>query len=181
MDDLCAIGPSNKPWVQNFYKVYCQLCDDVGVSLAPTTNPEKAFAPTTSGVMLGINFDSTEWVWWLAPGKMHRYINDIKALGNSTEATLGTIQSVIGKILYICPLIPGSRYHVSSLHKINDYTGTKHKSDVIQITPEAKKELEWWLIMTRLCGDKMPIPTGHESIPPSWTLMGDSDASGGNC
>ena len=181
LDDLCAVGPSNKPWVHNFYRVYCQLCADVGVSLAPTTDPEKAFAPTTTGVMLGISFDSKEWVWWLSAGKMHRYINDIKTLGNSDEATLGTIQSVVGKILYICPLIPGSKYHVSSLHGINDYTGTKHKSDIIKITPEAKKELEWWLIMTRLCGNKMPIPTGHESVPPSWTLMGDSDASGGNC
>ena len=93
------------------------------------------------------------------------------------ETTLGTIQSVVGKILYIAPLIPGSKYHLSELHGLNDYTGERNKNDIVIVTEEAKEKLQWWLVMTRLSGQGMPIPTGYDVCPP-WAVIGDSDAAG---
>ena len=38
--------------------------------------------------------------------------------------------------------------------------------------------LQWWLVMARLAGEGMPIPSGYDECPP-WAVMGDSDAAGG--
>ena len=171
------MGPRNSPMLENFYRTYCAICKDIGISLADTADPDKAFSPTTKGQMLGIDFDTDKWIWWLSTKKLDRYVCDIQGLIKVRETTLGTIQSVVGKILYIAPLIPGSKYHLSELHGLNDYTGERNKNDIVIVTEEAKEKLQWWLVMTRLSGHGMPIPTGYDVCPP-WAVIGDSDAAG---
>lgn len=178
LDDLCAVGPGDSPLLGKFYQTYCDICADLGISLADTSDPDKAFGPTTKGQMLGIDFDTKKWIWWLSPKKLDRYVCDINNMISVNETDLRTVKSVVGKILYIAPLIPGSKYHLSALHAINDYTGEKNKNDIVIITENAKKQLQWWLVMTRLSGEGMPIPSGYDVCPP-WALMGDSDAAGG--
>ena len=148
------------------------------MSLAETSDPDKAFGPQTKGQLLGINFDSEKWIWYLDESKLNRYVNDINSMIMVNETDLRTVKSVVGKILYISPLIPGSKYHLSELHAINDYTGEKNLNDIVLITKEAKEQLRWWLVMARLAGEGMPIPSGYDECPP-WAVMGDSDAAGG--
>ena len=179
LDDLCAVGRPDTMELQNFYAAYRQFCVDLGISLAPTDDPDKAFGPTTRGKLLGVMFDTKRWIWWLDEGKVHRYLNDIRDLMRSDSATMRDVKSVLGEILYMVPLIPKAELHVAELHKLNSYSDVL--TDVVTIPAEVKECLEWWLAMVRLCKKGLPIPSHHSSrICPIWAVRADSDASGGS-
>lgn len=172
---MCAVGPHFDNSLENFYDKYLWVCKEVGVALAPTDDPEKCFAPTTSGSILGINFCTVDWVWWLSSSKVDRYVNDINDLINAGSGDLRTVQSVVGKIQYISILIPTSKYHISALLLINQ--GEDPNMRVV-LTEGAMRQLKWWRTMVRLC-NRMPIPRPFDRCP-AWAVPADSDSSGGS-
>lgn len=159
-----------------FYQTYKRICSDIGVSLAEEDDPDKAFPPSTRGQMLGIHFDSVKWIWWLSEDKISRYVNDILDLKTKGEGDQRTVSSVVGKILYVAPLIPSGKYHLSDLLKIFKFSD--NPNDLIVLNCGAKDQLFWWYNMIQLCGGGMPIPTGYDSCP-VWAIFADSDAAGG--
>ena len=58
----------------------------MGVSLQEPreAKEDKAFGPTTNGSMLGINFDTVAWKWWISEEKVIRYTNDLSDIKNSS-------------------------------------------------------------------------------------------------
>jgi hypothetical protein len=59
LDDVPIVSPKGSGITELFTKGYAKICGDLGVPLAePCPNHEKAFGPTTYGVVLGIGFDS---------------------------------------------------------------------------------------------------------------------------
>ena len=109
MDDLVAISPADSNWGEEFYRTYKQLCKDIGVSLASTEDPDKAFPPSTRGLVLGIMFCTIEWKWWIEDKKLDHILNDINDLRKVDETDLRTVWSVVGKILYVKELcVPGT-------------------------------------------------------------------------
>ena len=179
LDDLAAVGPAGSDILDVFYETYKKLCSDIGVSLASTDNPEKAFAPTTRGTLLGVVFDTEKWLWYLSGDKVDRYLNDIKDLSVKKYEKMKVIKSVIGKILYVVPLIPRSELHVSRLHILNNVT--EDLSALVPITEEVVVDLNWWITIIRLTREGLPIPSHHGvKIPPMSTRIADSDAAGGS-
>ena len=39
------------------------MSEQLGVRLSPEDDPDKAFAPQTSGVVLGVHYDTVSWTW----------------------------------------------------------------------------------------------------------------------
>ena len=177
LDDMCAMGPANSGLLDKFYEAYFRICEEVGVSLASLDDPEKAFSPCTRGQMLGIFFDTTEWVWWLSKDKISRYVNDIDCLRKKKEATQREIWSVVGKVLYVVPLVPSGKYHIGALLRLNNVS--ENPNAVVLITVEVKEQLDWWFIFIQMCDGMMPIPSGYDECPP-WAIECDSDAAGGS-
>lgn len=147
----------------------------MGVSLASLDDPDKAFAPCTRGQMLGIYFDTALWIWWLSHEKIARYVNDIDNLRKKKETTQREVWSVVGKIMYVVPLVPSSKYHISALLRLNHIS--ENPNTLVVVTREAKEQLDWWFIFIQMCDGMMPIPTGYDECPP-WALEADSDAAG---
>lgn len=174
-DDLCAVGPASDNSLDIFYAKYLWVCKEVGVALAPTDDPEKCFPPSTRGSILGIQFCTEDWVWWLAPEKIDRYVNDVNDLIIAGEGDLRTVQSVVGKLQYVSILIPSSKYHMSALLLINQ---GEDPNMLVKLTLGAKRQLEWWRTMLRLC-TRMPIPRPYDRCP-AFAVPADSDASGGS-
>jgi hypothetical protein len=168
-------GDGTKIW--EFYKKYLWVCSQVGVSLAGTENPDKAFAPTTCGQVLGIYFDTVKWIWWLSGEKIRRYSNDIVDLLKCGESSQRGIWEMVGKILYISPLVPESRYHLSSLLKLNKLS--EDPNFLVKLDGLARDQLVWWRAMINLCATGSPIPSGY-NVCPLWAQVGDSDAAGGS-
>jgi hypothetical protein len=96
-----------------------------------------------------------------------------------TEATAQEIKSVVGKILYVAPLVRGSQYYISTLIKTQSIT--QQLWQIIPLTAEFKKQLSWWLLVLRLIEDGLSIPStpGRESLPPL-LVVADSDAAVGS-
>ena len=84
---------------------------------------------------------------------------------------------MVGKIIYVSYLIPGSKYHISELLKINNQS--KDGNEMVLLTKKAKSQLKWWIPMLRLSGRGLPIPGPFDSCPID-ALEADSDAAGGS-
>ena len=60
LDDVVAAAPKWTGEVQEFTKKYKGLCSDVGIRLAPTNDPEKAFKLQSKGFVLGLEYNLEE-------------------------------------------------------------------------------------------------------------------------
>ena len=177
LDDMCCIGTRDGKHLQRYYDTYKWVCEQVGISLAGTDNKDKSFEPNTKGQLLGIHFDTISWKWWLSDEKISRYTNDIMDLYRKKEASQRVIWEVVGKILYVSPLIPDSRYHLSALLKANKKS--KNANELVILDDLALSQLLWWRAMIPLCATGAPIPSGYNECP-LWAQFGDSDAAGGS-
>ena len=180
LDDLCSVGPGSDDRLERFYRCYWKVCEEVGISLQEDDKGgDKAFGPCQRGVCLGVLFDSSEWTWTLPEEKIHLYWNDLKDMLACDEMVAKSVKSVVGKILYVMPLLPGAEYHVSSLIKLQNYT--ESLKEMVPVNEEAKHQMRWWLVMLRLLGYGVPIPSVHrKTSPPPLAVVVDSDAAGGS-
>ena len=175
LDDLCAVGPPGDGILKELYETYLWICKRINVSLANTDDPDKAFAPTTCGTMLGIVFDTKLWIWYLSDSKISRYVNEIDRLRKANTMDMRFVKSVVGKIMYVKPLIPGAKFHVSELIKLDNLS--KDLNEIVSVGSSAKDQLDWWFAMIQLCKG-MPIPSEYDEIP-RWAIACDTDAAGG--
>ena len=163
--------------VRRFYNQYKQLCADVGVSLASEDDPDKAFAPCTEGIILGIVYDTKDFTWHIREDKITRIVVTIKDLIDSKEATMKEIWSIVGKILNIKELVEPGRHYVGELLRL--YVSSEDPAEVVELTDGFKRELNWWLLFVQLCARRSRIPSGYKTPPPN-VKTADSDASGGS-
>ena len=61
IDDVVACGPPDGKLVEEFDRTYLEVAKKIGVELAPRDDPDKSFAPTTKGQVLGVWYDSASW------------------------------------------------------------------------------------------------------------------------
>lgn len=174
LDDLCACG--NSAQVGHFYTSYRNLCEDVGVSLASEEDKDKAFGPSSEGLILGIVYNTDEWTWYIREDKLARIIWAIKGLLDKMEAPLGEVWSVVGKILHVKPLVEPGRHYVGELLRL--FTCSKDKELIVILSNDFKRELTWWLLFIQMCATRSRIPSAYR-VPPPGTKVADSDASGG--
>ena len=179
LDDLCAIGSGKDGKLEELYRVYWEVCTSVGVSLQEPkeAKEDKAFGPTDNGSMLGINFDTVTWKWWISEEKVIRYTNDLSDIKNSSVVKQSQIWSSVGKVLYVASLVPESRYYTSELIRVNNLSDDPNAN--VLVTKKLKKQLEFWILLIKLVGEGMPIPQAETVCPPhAW--QADSDAAGGS-
>jgi hypothetical protein len=95
------------------------------------------------------------------------------------KATAQEVKSVVGKILYISPLVKGSRHYISSLIRTQNITQNIYEE--VTLTAEFKEQLTWWLLILRLVEDGLTIPAtpGTGTLPPL-SVVAYSDAAGGS-
>ena len=177
LDDVCVIGKEGM--VNKFYDTYREICSDTGVSLQEPRDAaeDKAFGPTQRGSMLGVWFDTNEWIWWIANDKVVRYVHSLQNMLKVDLISQREIWSVVGKVLYVAYLIPGSKYHISELLKINSQF--EDGNEMVLLSKRVKSQLKWWIPMVRLAGRGLPIPKPYDACPVD-ALEADSDAAGGS-
>ena len=62
LDDVVGVSPVGSGMTHKFDKTYQQICQILGVELASREDPDKSFGSSTQGVVLGVMFDTVEWV-----------------------------------------------------------------------------------------------------------------------
>ncbi len=177
LDDICAAAPKGSAWLGEFDKAYKQLANELGVRLAPRDSPDKAFGLCTSGTVLGVHYDTVSWTWGIPQEKLAKLAKLVKALLGASVARQDTIQSIVGRIVHMKPLVPDGRFHMDHLNSLLA-VGTKG-CEKVELTAGFKRQLHFWLTMLVACSGRCSIPDPPSKLPP-WALECFTDAAGGS-
>ena len=177
LDDCCAAAPASSTLLHVFDAEFYAVAKLVGVKLAPRDDPEKSFAPCTSGVVLGLFYDTVSWTWAMPQEKLIRLMVALRDTIESDEVMQEKLWSITGKILNVLPLVPGGRFNIYHLLLANSASVDPRFSVVI--TPELKRQLWFWINMLRVCSGRASIPRPDGLLPP-WAIDVYTDAAGGS-
>ena len=177
LDDCCAAAPANSSTLDYFDFTFAKVAAALGVKLAPRDDPDKSFGPSTSGLVLGIRYDTVSWSWSLGQDKLIRLLHDLKNLITSETTTQQKVWSIVGKLIHIRPLIPNGKYNFHHLLKCNSLS--TNKDEILTLTSECKQQLFFWYTMLKLCPNNTSIPDPDLKLP-SWAINVYCDAAGGS-
>ena len=175
LDDICGAAAEGSTALYSLEDSFRKIADHLGVLLASTEDPDKAFSPTTSGVVLGVHYDTVTWTWSIPQEKLARLLNQIRAVDTQDQVQQLEIWSLVGRILHYAPLIPGGRYNISELIKAQSFSSDR--LDWVQVTPGLRKQLHFWWSMLKTVNGLAAIPAPDRF--PAWTFEFFTDASGG--
>lgn len=175
IDDVCAAAASGSA-LEEFGDTYRKVAEQVGVQLAPTDNPEKAFKPCHDGIVLGVRYNTSDWTWSIPQEKLTRLLLQIQNAMSASHLEQVEIWSLCGRILHYAPLVPSGRFNIDYLIAANSVS--KVKKEMILISPELKKQLSFWHLMLRVSSGCSRIPDPTDRFP-VWTRECYTDAAGG--
>jgi len=177
LDDVCAAAPQACQSLARFEKAYRAVAADVGVNLAPNTDPDKAFSCTTSGVVLGVLYDTDNWTWSIPEEKLARVLLQLRSSIEADTLPQHEVWSLVGRLIHYAPLIPCGRYNIGQL--ITASTASKDRNAVVALTADMKREMYFWWLMLKVTNKLTAIPPPASRFP-AWTLEYYTDASGGS-
>lgn len=176
LDDVCAAAPEGSETLGEFEQAYRKVADHLGVLLAPTTDPDKAFSPTTSGVVLGVHYDTVAWIWSIPADKLARLLNQIRAVDAASHVRQHDIWSLVGRILHYAPLVPSGRFNISELIAANSVS--TDRLAWVEVTGPLRRQLHFWWLLLKTTNRVTSIPAPERF--PAWTFEFYTDASGGS-
>jgi hypothetical protein len=177
LDDVCAACAAGATDLERFQTAYRAVAAEIGVQLASTADPDKAFAPCTARVVLGVHYDTKEWTWRIPADKLTRTLLQIRTALTADQLMQQEIWSLVGRLLHYAPLIPTGRFNVG--HLIKATSVSKDKQFPVLITPDMKRQLHFWFVMLRATDGFVSIPR-PTNILPAWALQFYTDAAGGS-
>ena len=176
LDDCCAAAPADSDVLYRFDQEYFAVAEQLGIKLAPRDDPEKSFGPSTSGVVLGIFYNTETWSWCLPQEKQIRLMHDIKDLLAVDVVEQQKIWSVVGKILNVMPLVPTGKFNVDHLIRAN--SESEDRRHLVAVSAAMKRQLFFWYSIIPTCGGATSVPDPFKQLPP-WALEVHTDAAGG--
>ena len=188
LDDTCAAGPAGSGLVERFDEIYQQVAAKIGVKLAPRDDPDKSFGPSTRGVVLGIEYDTVDWTWAVPTDRLNVILNLLYDVLELELIPAKKMETLVGKIVHVKPLVPDSRFHMSELQRaIGDIRREELHQEAagvsspifVELTPRLRDQLHYWRILLPTCSGRIPIPPLPGSMPP-WTISFYTDAAGGS-
>ena len=176
LDDVCGAAPQHCTSLARFEKSYKAFAADVGIELAPDTDPDKAFSCSTRGVVLGVQYDTVEWTWSIPQEKLARVLQQLRSAVDADTLAQHEIWSLVGRVLHYAPLVPAGRFNIAHLIAAN--AASKERNNRVTMTADIKRQAYFWWVMLKSTAGYTTI-----SAPvrfPAWTLDYYTDASGGS-
>jgi hypothetical protein len=177
LDDVCGAAPSSCNSINRLETAYRAVADLIGVQLASTDDPDKAFSPCTAGVVLGVYYDTVAWTWRIPTEKLNRLILLIRAALSAESMPQHEIWSLVGRLLHYAPLIPTGRFNIGHLVKATSISTLRLYPVVV--SADMKRQLHFWLIMLRTTDGLASIPPPFMRRVP-WATEFFTDAAGGS-
>lgn len=177
LDDVCAACPANSEALHRFESAYRAVAAQLGVQLASTEDPDKAFSPRTAGVVLGVHYDTVAWTWRIPQEKLVRVLLQLRSALNATVLPQHEVWSLVGRLLHYAPLIPASRFNIG--HLIKASASSTDRQFPVQVTPDMKRQLHFWFVILRATDGFVSIPAPLDSLP-AWAIEFYTDAAGGS-
>ena len=174
LDDVPAAGSLGD--LLAFDDAYYAIAGELGVRLAPRDDPEKAFAPSKTGVVFGVSYDTETWTWAVPKERLERLLVALHSLLNLSVLPAAAVESVAGKIIHVRPLVPGGRFHVDQILKA--VARIRQGAASIEMTSLLRSQLHFWSLLLPTCSGRTSIPDLDKG-PPAWAIDYYTDAAGG--
>jgi hypothetical protein len=174
LDDVPAAGSLKE--LLAFDDAYYAIAGELGVRLAPRDDPEKAFAPSKSGIVFGVLYDTATWTWAVPKERLTRLLVALHDLLDRDVLPAHAVESVAGKIIHVRPLVPGGRFHVDQI--LCAVAQVRRGALSVAMTPLLRSQLHFWSLLLPTCSGRTAIPN-LEKGPPSWAVDYYTDAAGG--
>lgn len=177
LDDTTAVSPEGSGLCEKFSEVYPKNCEKVNIQLAEICpNNEKSFVNQTSGVVLGIHFNSKKMEWSLPAEKANDSQLKMFKIIDSEYSSLKQIQSANGclnSLAQICPLAAAFRAPA------NAFAGSFNNNETIlkKIPDQVKKDFR--VVIKMVESAKFGLPIAHKPAGiPLFPVLFISDAAG---
>jgi hypothetical protein len=177
LDDVCSASPAGSGRAARFFNNYREVCEVIGVKLATEVDPDKAFAPSTEGIVLGVCYDTVDFVWYLREDKLSIILNMVQDAIEDEEMTQRVVQSLNGKLVDIRCLVPNSKFYLANL--IMDSHQTDDMESMVELGDWTRADLSWWKLVLPLCCRRTSLQDPDRRVRPS-ALKIYSDAAGGS-
>ena len=176
LDDTCAAGAEGSDSVRRFDETFSLVAERLGIKLAPRDDPEKSFGPSQRGIVFGILYDTVEWTWSIPEERRIRLVTAIEAAMSCDELGEREVQSLVGKIVNVKPLVPAGRFNIDHIMAMLRQVSGEGK---VGISEACRRQLSFWSLMLRSCVGRLSIPDPREQMP-AWALDIFTDAAGGS-
>ena len=177
LDDAAAAAPAHRKDVLiRFDETFAWVANQVGIQLAPRDDKEKSFGPSQQGVVLGVWYDTQNWVWGIPAEKLHRLRILLKEALESKEIRQDRLWTIVGKIIHIKPLVPSGCFNIDYLLRANSQS--EDPGHLVELSPLIKGQMWFWYQALPLCSGMVSIPNPDRPIAP-WAVDIYTDASGG--
>jgi hypothetical protein len=176
LDDVCAAAPAGSAALGRFHETYRGVAAQVGVQLAPLTDPDKAFEPCQKGTVLGVCYDTVNWTWEIPADKLARFVHQLRTIMEADVVKQAEIWSVAGRIMHYGPLIPCGRFNLDHVIRANGLSDDR--GYVVRLWPELKRQLFFWYTMVVATSGHTRIPEPLGVLPPAVREC-YTDAAGG--
>jgi hypothetical protein len=176
LDDVCAAAPAGCGALERFHQAYRNVAAQVGVQLAPLTDPEKAFSPCKEGTVLGIRYNTVEWKWGIPQDKLIRFAHQMRAAMQAVELRQAEMWSIAGRIMHYAPLIPCGRFNLDHVVRANGLS--EEKDFLVPVSAALRRQLWFWYTMVLATAGCARLPDVGGPLPP-WTVECYTDAAGG--
>ena len=174
LDDTCPVGTWDE--VMAVYESTRSIGDYTGIHLAEETDPEKAFSPTKTGIILGITYSVSDFTWRLAPSKVDKLANLLFDVLENDSLPNGVLKTLLGKMNHYMWVF-GTKFERNFIQKC--HIDDAPKFQLVPITANAKSQAGHWLRQITRAEEFNPIPYYKEVTSPSPYVI-YADASGGN-
>lgn len=177
LDDNFGAAPGHTNDLHRLDEAYQWVAGKIGVRLAPRDDPEKSFAPCHKGVILGVEYDTIFWTWAIPQVRLDRMLVSLYDVLAGETVELKELESLVGKIIHVRPLVPGGRFHIDAL--LEAQTLARRTSGKIKIGDRLRNQLVYWRVLLPVCSGRIPIPDPDQAMP-AWTIEAYTDAAGGS-
>ena len=176
LDDNMAAG--SLPMVARWYDTYQSVAQEIGVRLAPTDVPDKCFEPSSSGVLLGIEYDLRSWHWRMPQDKADKLLLLLFTITESATVSNGHLMTVCGKLTHYHTIIGNcGKYERSFL--IQSTLPKLSKAITVTVSDNMRSQAAYWIRTLTWAQDWSRIPDPRAMTPTS-SYLAFPDAAGGS-
>ena len=142
------VSPANKDWVVKLTNSYQEICGELNIKLAEDCpNKDKAFKLSTTGKVLGIEFNTENLSWRVPEDKRAEYMNLITDIIIVDRLSGFTIDRLLGKLNFVCSMAPYMRTFKVNLQKLQKSLSSS-ASEITELSWEARQDLKtWWAFL----------------------------------
>ena len=125
---------------------------------------DKACAPATKMVYLGIQFDTMDMTMSVPPDKVQEIRSDLELWRRKTTAVRKDLQSLLGKLFWISRVVKHSRAFMGRLLQLlRDMKGIPENRRV-PLSDDSKKDILWWATYLRTFNGVSAMYNDHDSL-----------------